>query len=733
VLLGPFVAWTVYSRDRIISADEELVVAAINKWEPDILNRMSEDDPPDPVPYLSFTNASVFRGVPDVYEFERAIWVDGRKYVVGTVTGTLDRNTKIADMTFTFAEGGGTMETRRKLLGPDGQFELLDEPGGGGGAPAAAVASEPPEPSEASEPSEGAAVPGPSEVAAAADAPETSDAEPAGGGQTLSGGWSGPGYYLSAFKVLACWLVFLAWVATTDWVNRDAQAKRLDYLRWNPIVFGTFMGAFILVWLIPIFFVSFPLLLLALVVPFTSYVVYRNKQVEKHEKVFTQDHIRHWLAQRLSGAGVRIETEKKDPREVGPPVKLAAQGSATERDDRANLLAARQLPGFNTARVVIADGLSRRAEAVMLDYTQQGVGIRYMIDGVWHNGEPLERETGDPMLEALKTLCGLNWEDRQSRQQGTFGVEFESANFATTLVSQGTKTGERAVMQFAGKKTRFDSFDELGMRPKMQEQLREVLSADKGFVLLSAMPGAGLRSTTNVVLRSMDRLTRDFIAVEEEKRRYEEVENIKVVTYKAAEGQTPDSVLKKVFHEEPEVVIVRDLVNGETAGRLSHEIATVGRLVLGTVRAKEAAEALLRVLAMKPRPAEFPEQVQAVLAQRLVRKLCEHCKEAYIPTPHVLQQLGIPEGRVDVFYRPPQHPEQVCEVCSGIGYFGRTAVFELLLVDDGVRTALASTPKVDLVRQAARKAGMRTMQEEGVVLVAKGVTSLPELMRVLKQ
>jgi len=545
-------------------------------------------------------------------------------------------------------------------------------------------------------------------------------------------GWSGPGFYLSWLKVFACWLVFLVWVAATDWVNRDCQAMKLDYFRWNPIVFGTFMGALVLVLLIPLFAISFPLLVLALVAPFTTYVVKRNKQVEAHERVFTPDHLRHWFAQRFSGKKGKAQAEKKDVHETGPPVTLSARGGATERDDRANLLAARQAPGFRDVRVVVADGLSRRADAIMLDYTQQGVGVRHLIDGVWHNSEPLEREMADPMLEAFKTLCGLKWEDRQSRQQGAFAAEYESLKYTASFVSQGTKTGERVVLQFEGKKTPFKTLDDIGMRPKMQEEFRELIGRRKGFLLFSAMPASGLRSTTNVALRAMDRLTRDFVAVEDDKNRYEEVENIKVVTYQGAEGQTPDSVLRKVFLEEPEVVIVRDLVNAETVSRLCEEIDN-DRLIVGTIRAKDCAEALLRVLAMKVPPAEFAKHITAVLNQRLIRKLCEHCKEAYVPTPQLLGQLGIPQGRVDVLYRPPQQTEEVCNACGGIGYVGRTGIFELLVVGDAVRKALASTPKLDQLRQAARKAGMRTLQEEGIVLVAKGVTSLPELMRVLKQ
>ena len=137
-------------------------------------------------------------------------------------------------------------------------------------------------------------------------------------------------------------------------------------------------------------------------------------------------------------------------------------------------------------------------------------------------------------------------------------------------------------------------------------------------------------------------------------------------------------------------------------------------------------------------PAEFAKAVTLVTGQRLVRKLCESCKEAYAPPPQLLRQLGIPEGRVQAFYRPPQPnadnaKQEPCQACGAIGYVGRTAVFELLTVGDAVRKVLSADPKVDLIRQAARKDGMSSLQDEGVLLVAKGVTSLPELMRVLKQ
>ena len=545
----------------------------------------------------------------------------------------------------------------------------------------------------------------------------------------------GPGYYLSVVKVLLPWLFFLAWVWTTDWVSRDVQEVKLkwNYLRWNPIVFGSFVAGYLLLWIIPYFWLGFPLLLISYAGPLATYIVLRNSQVSNDQRVLTREHLRHVLASKMRTFGVKVEAEAPDPHRTGPPVALSARGGADDRQNNARLLAARQAPGLKVARQIIADGLQARAASILLDYTQQATGVRHLIDGVWHQREPEEREKADPALEALKILCGLNAQDRQGRQEGTFGAEHQSIHYEGTFASQGTKTGERVVLQFEDPKVRFTTLDDLGMRPKMQEQLKELLNAERGFVVFSALPGAGLRSTVNVALHATDRFTREFVAVEEASKRYEEIENIPVTVYSEAEGPSPADVLVRLFRTDPNVIVFRDLPDGATVDMLCREILDENRIVISTMRAKDAAEALVRVLALGPKPQEFAKVATAALGQRLIRKLCEDCKEAYAPTPEVLKQLGLPEGRIQAFYRPPQQPEEVCKTCGGIGYVGRTAVFELLVVGDAVRRALAARAKPDALRQAARKDGSRSLQEEGLLLVAKGMTSLPELMRVLKQ
>ncbi len=222
--------------------------------------------------------------------------------------------------------------------------------------------------------------------------------------------------------------------------------------------------------------------------------------------------------------------------------------------------------------------------------------------------------------------------------------------------------------------------------------------------------------------------------MQDESRPERETENVPVTTYSSAGGQTPMAVLPMLIRQYPDVIIVRELADLETLTLLCEQVEE-DRLVMFGVRAKEAVEALLRILMLKIPPADFAQVVTGVLNVRLVRLLCETCKEAYPPPPEVLKQLGLPAGKIENLYRTPtqpidpKHPEVVCDKCNGVGYFGRTAIFELLTVNDTLRQALASTPKLDILRQVARKAKHRTLQEEGVLLVARGVTSIQELLR----
>jgi type II secretory ATPase GspE/PulE/Tfp pilus assembly ATPase PilB-like protein len=302
------------------------------------------------------------------------------------------------------------------------------------------------------------------------------------------------------------------------------------------------------------------------------------------------------------------------------------------------------------------------------------------------------------------------------------------------IISQGTPTGERVILQLDRPHSDFKSLSELGMRDKMQEQLRQLLASEHGLVLFSSPPAGGLTTTLRLALGLTDRFMRDVVALQEKSSPEPVAENIEVVTYNKAAGDVPQRILESLLRKEPNVVVANELPNVECAQILC-EHAISERLVITTVRAKEAVEALLRVLLLKVPASKFAPAVIAVLNERLIRKLCDECKQPYEPAPQLLSKLGIPAGRVDRLYRPPDSAEQekVCQRCNGIGYYGRTAIFELLLVNDAIRQTLEKQPKLEVLRTVSRQAGNRNLQQEGIVLVAQGTTSVQELSRVLKQ
>ena len=170
------------------------------------------------------------------------------------------------------------------------------------------------------------------------------------------------------------------------------------------------------------------------------------------------------------------------------------------------------------------------------------------------------------------------------------------------------------------------------------------------------------------------------------------------------------------------------------------EQAGENRLVITSVRAKDAAEALLRVMMLKIPPADFAAAVAGVINVRLIRKLCEKCKEGYPPPAEVLKQLGLPAGRIEALYRPPTAADRsqtsrrgLRRIAGGVGYIGRTGLFEVLVVDDAIREVLATAPKLENLPPRPARHKQRSLQDEGVLLVARGVTSIQELLRVLKQ
>ena len=562
----------------------------------------------------------------------------------------------------------------------------------------------------------------------------------------------GPGFYFAWWKLLLLVAVVWAWVKSADWVSRDtlelSDATGMPAQVWNPVMVFSFFIAFLLAATIPVFFAGWAVALLSFVGPFAAYVVLRNGKVTDDKKVFTPAHLKNWFAN--LGKRQPKAREVKHAWQMGPPVEFTVVGPLQMENQQA-LIEARQSPAFVAVKFLLADALAQRADKIMLEFTATEVAVRYQIDGQWHNAAPkvhakhaLDRQLGDAMLAVVKRLCHLNMQERRARQEGKLKLEYEGHKYDAALLSQGTQTGERTVLSFTLITKHVRSLEELGMRDKQREQLNELIGPEHhGVVVFAALPGDGLSTTWQSSLKGTDRLMRDFITVEQVGKHEPDVENVDVQKYDPAKGESLEKLIPNLIRKQPEVICIPEIASGEALEKLCQWIKEEDKLSLVGIRGKDAADTILRLLALKTPPDVLAPVLKGIVYTRLIRRLCETCREAYQPDAALLQKLGIPAGRVQMLYREKQPPQpgqekkrgqpEICPACRGLGYKGRIAIFEFLVLDDKLRQALAKQPKVEIIKQLAKAAGNRSLQEEGILLVALGTTSLAELQRVLKQ
>jgi type II secretory ATPase GspE/PulE/Tfp pilus assembly ATPase PilB-like protein len=426
-----------------------------------------------------------------------------------------------------------------------------------------------------------------------------------------------------------------------------------------------------------------------------------------------------------------------------PPIDFTPAGETAEQRE-SNLAYVEPSPGFIPVANLCCDIITKNADVTVLDYTQKLVSLRFQIDGIWQPGPKFDRESGDYMLATLKQMAGLDYQERRQKQEGKFSAIYRRQGYKFKVVSQGVATGERVAVYLDYKRPPMDTALDYGMRPKMREHVGSLLSnPEMGNVLIVGYPGEGFTSAWQAVLGCADRLTRDFVVLQpKDKSDDEEIINVIPAEYDPAKGQDALANIDQILLKQPDVLAFPDLTSVKLIDRVVDISIKQPVPVFTRYPGKHCVDGLLRLLALGVDRSKFVNRLDAVVAMRVIRKLCPNCKTAYNPPPQLLQQLGIPQGRVGNLYQPmvwkpgmldaEENEIQPCRKCSGIGFRGRTGLFECLTLDDTIRKAIIAKPKLDYVQAVAKQQGHVSMFMEGVVMIAKGETSVDELQRVLK-
>jgi type II secretory ATPase GspE/PulE/Tfp pilus assembly ATPase PilB-like protein len=381
------------------------------------------------------------------------------------------------------------------------------------------------------------------------------------------------------------------------------------------------------------------------------------------------------------------------------------------------------------AKELVYDALLRRSTDIHLEPKDSELSVRLRVDGVMYPAEPFDRPTGDAVLNIFKVLSAMDITEKRRAQDGSFRAELEDRNVDFRVATQGTRHGEKMSLRILDQSNSVNSLAGLGLRKQLQIKLLELIHQPHGLLLVCGPTGAGKSTTLYAALSDIDAYQTNVITVEDPIEY--NIANVNQIEINTKAGQTFATSLRSILRQDPDVVMIGEIRDGETA-EIACQAANTGHMVFSTVHANDTITALYRVIELGVEPFMIANSLSAVLAQRLVRRLCNTCREAYKPTREFMEKAGLPADRIDTFYRPPKEREEICQSCGGLGYMGRIGVFELLVITEKMRDLIREKAPLNAIRAEARKNGMLYMREEALRLLARGVTSIAEIQRVVQ-
>ncbi|MCH7989494.1 MAG: Flp pilus assembly complex ATPase component TadA [Planctomycetes bacterium] len=409
----------------------------------------------------------------------------------------------------------------------------------------------------------------------------------------------------------------------------------------------------------------------------------------------------------------------------------ALNGKEANLKENARLARAGLIP----SKHLLTDSLERRAETIRIDPKEGGAIISLFIDGVRNPGGRMPKQRVLAISHILKLLAGLDIRQRQKPQSGGIRAEFQGTPYELYVESTPVAGGmERITIRVQNMNRLLETPDELGFPEEMRSKIREMTSQKNGSVLVCGPKHSGTSTTLMGVMRCVDAYMYSIYSIADLGKR----DLIHVKQFEANPGDSLKETITRVIREETDVLFLDPIRDSETAKTVFQMQKRIS--MLSEFTARDTVDGLLQVINWVDDAKVVAEGLRGIVSQKLVRLLCTDCKEAFRPHRKLIEKVGLPAS-TQVLFRPPRIPpeEEIaeediepCGTCGGIGYLGRTGMYEFLEISDAIREQITSDPTVDSIKAIIRNEGMQTLQKDGLRLVAEGKTSLEELQRVFR-
>jgi general secretion pathway protein E len=399
---------------------------------------------------------------------------------------------------------------------------------------------------------------------------------------------------------------------------------------------------------------------------------------------------------------------------------------AHELDEPQDLLdATDEAPIIRLVNSVLFQAVRQRASDIHFESFERGLVVRYRIDGVLYPVLTPPKHLQASIIARIKIMAGLNIAEKRLPQDGRFGIRTAGKDVDLRVSVLPTSHGERVVLRLLEKENRLLNLSEMGFSGERLSAIHQLIQLAHGIILVTGPTGSGKTTTLYAALSHINSPDKNIITVEDPVEY--QLLGIGQMQVNPKINLSFAAGLRSILRQDPDVIMIGEIRDRETAEIAIHASLT-GHLVFSTLHTNDAASAATRLIDMGIEPFLVASSVVAVLAQRLLRKICPDCKTAYKPSADELSRLDLPPEADATLYRGTG-----CPACSQTGYRGRTGIFELMVLDDEIRRLIGAKADSTAIKQAAIAKGMVTLKQSGAERVLQGQTSLEEVMRITQQ
>jgi general secretion pathway protein E len=368
--------------------------------------------------------------------------------------------------------------------------------------------------------------------------------------------------------------------------------------------------------------------------------------------------------------------------------------------------------------------LKIRASDIHLQPSTDRLQVRYRIDGILYDSKVIPKKFQDAIISRVKVMGKMDIAERRLPQDGRTSIKVGDGEVDVRISSVPTSYGERIVFRLLDKSARLYTLDEIGLTNDNLDIMRNLIGFSHGIILITGPTGSGKSTTLYAALAEINSDEKNCITIEDPIEY--NIDGVSQIQVSNKKGLTFASGLRSLMRQDPDVMMVGEIRDGETAG-ISVQAANTGHLVFSTLHTNDSTGALTRMINLGVEPYLVASAVIAVIAQRLVRLNCLYCRKPYIPSEAEIHQLGALQDRV-----PPEglFKGRGCEQCLGRGLYDRTAIYEILEIDEVVRDQVIERTSASVVKQSAVERGTKTLRMDGLHKVIEGRTTVEEVFRV---